>query len=155
MSLQGKLNLEASMENLINGKPRASVVPASLDLTDCPYMWPYCLQSLYATAQPVIFNATVLNGLGTYGTFSEPPQWIPKDQGGQLLDVLFTYSEALWPWSGHVSLHITVKDAGAKYTGLAHGDVKFTVESPPARGERVCTALCSLIPAHSISSCTL
>jgi membrane-bound transcription factor site-1 protease len=133
------------MHKLLLGKLRASIVPASLDLTDCPYMWPYCLQSLYATAQPVIFNATVLNGLGAYGTFAELPQWIPKDKGGHLLDVLFTYSEAFWPWSGHVSLHITVKDAGSEFTGLAHGDVKFTVESPPGRGEQVC-ALCNSCP---------
>ena len=122
---------------LAEGKLRASVVPAELDFTACPYMWPYCMQSFYASAQPVIFNATVLNGLGAYGTFAAPPQWVPSDKGGALLDVLFTYSDALWPWSGHVSLHITVKEAGAKFTGAAHGTVKFTVESPPGRGERV------------------
>ena len=47
--------------------PRASVVPAHLDLTDCPYMWPHCTQPLYAGAMPLMFNATVLNGLGLTG----------------------------------------------------------------------------------------
>lgn len=28
-------------------KPRASIIPASLDLTDCPYMWPFCREHLY------------------------------------------------------------------------------------------------------------
>ena len=48
-------------------RPRASVVPAALNLTDCPYAWPYCRQPLYAGAMPLIFNATVLNGLGLTG----------------------------------------------------------------------------------------
>lgn len=30
--------------------PRASVIPSRLDLTDCPYMWPFCRQHLYAGA---------------------------------------------------------------------------------------------------------
>lgn len=136
--LQGKVNLEASKAILGARKLRASVVPASLDLTDCPYMWPYCLQSLYASAQPVIFNATVLNGLGAYGEFSAPPRWVPSDTGGNHLDVQFTYSDALWPWSGHVSLFITVKEAAAAFAGPAHGHVEFEVTSPPRRGEKVC-----------------
>jgi hypothetical protein len=48
-------------------EPRASVVPAALNLTDCPYAWPYCRQPLYAAAMPVIVNATVLNGMGLTG----------------------------------------------------------------------------------------
>lgn len=52
---------------LRNYTPRASVVPASLNLSDCPYMWPFCRQPLYAHALPTIFNATVLNGMGLTG----------------------------------------------------------------------------------------
>lgn len=48
-------------------EPRASVVPAALNLTDCPYAWPFCRQPLYADAMPLIFNATVLNGMGLTG----------------------------------------------------------------------------------------
>jgi hypothetical protein len=43
------------------------VVPAELDFTDCPYMWPFCRQPLYAGAMPLMFNATVLNGMGVTG----------------------------------------------------------------------------------------
>lgn len=60
----GKINPVKSAEVLSKYQPRASIVPASIDLTDCPYMWPYCEMPLYAAAQPVVFNATVLNGLG-------------------------------------------------------------------------------------------
>ena len=53
-------------------KPRASVVPAELDFTDCPYMWPFCRQPLYASAMPLMFNATVLNGMGLIGEPGRP-----------------------------------------------------------------------------------
>ena len=43
----GKINMVAAYEALSLYKPRASVIPASLDLTECPYMWPFCTQPLY------------------------------------------------------------------------------------------------------------
>jgi hypothetical protein len=142
------VSLARSKEVLDRCELRASIVPASLDLTDCPYMWPYCAQSLYATAQPIIFNATILNGMGVFGEILEPPRWVPKDMGGELLDVLFTYSEALWPWSGHLSLFISVREHGAQFSGDAHGVVEFTVVSPPVQGEKVRSLLrasCTLL----------
>jgi hypothetical protein len=48
-------------------EPRATVVPAELNFMDCPYMWPFCTQPLYAGAMPLMFNATVLNGMGLTG----------------------------------------------------------------------------------------
>ena len=65
---------------------------AQLNLTDCPYMWPHCRQPLYAHAMPLMFNATVLNGMGLTGRFEAPPAWTPADEGGRLLDVRFEYS---------------------------------------------------------------
>ena len=52
---------------LANYTPRASVVPAKLDLTESPYAWPFHSQPLYAGAMPLMFNATVLNGMGLTG----------------------------------------------------------------------------------------
>jgi membrane-bound transcription factor site-1 protease len=135
--MQGKINLSASKQVLQSYKPRASVLPAEIDFTDCPYMWPYCGQPVYAGAQPVIFNATVLNGMGVWGNISQP-QWVANDVGGALLDVLFETSDVLWPWSGHLSLFISVKGEGAEYSGQASGTVQFTVQSPPRRGSTVC-----------------
>ncbi|KAF5829056.1 membrane-bound transcription factor site-1 protease [Dunaliella salina] len=43
----GRINLLKSMKILQDYQVRASVVPASLDLEQCPYSWPYCLQPLY------------------------------------------------------------------------------------------------------------
>lgn len=48
-------------------QPRASIVPAKLDFTECPYAWPFCRQPIYANAMPLMFNATVLNGMGLIG----------------------------------------------------------------------------------------
>lgn len=56
-----------AQEVLKSYKPRASVVPAELDLSACPFMWPFCKQPLYAHAMPTMFNATVLNGMGLTG----------------------------------------------------------------------------------------
>lgn len=50
-------------------------------------MWPFCRQPLYASAMPLMFNATILNGLGLTGKLEAPPAWTPGDDGGRLLDV--------------------------------------------------------------------
>lgn len=63
----GRLNLLDSYVFLQDYQPHASVHPSVLDFTDCPYMWPFCTQPLYAGAMPVMFNATVLNPLGVVG----------------------------------------------------------------------------------------
>ena len=49
----GLLGLVKSMEFLQTYTPHASVIPGVLNLTDCPYMWPFCVQPLYAHAMPV------------------------------------------------------------------------------------------------------
>jgi membrane-bound transcription factor site-1 protease len=59
--------LSAAQDILLSYQPRASVVPAALDLTDSPFMWPFYKQPLYAGAMPTMFNATVLNGMSLTG----------------------------------------------------------------------------------------
>ena len=135
--VQGKLSLAKAKAILDAQRLQVTAVPSAIDLTDCPYMWPYCLQSLYAGAQPVIFNATILNSMHVYGNFTRAPRWTPSDEGGALLDVLFTHSDALWPWSGHVSVFLRVKARGAGFTGSARGTIDFEITSPPAPGQKV------------------
>lgn len=60
----GKIDLVAAMEVLKAYQPRASFQPATFDTTDCPFMWPYCAQPIFAGAKPIIANVTVLNGMG-------------------------------------------------------------------------------------------
>jgi len=61
--------------------------------------------------------------------------WHPYlPQHGELLDVAFTYSDLIWPWSGHFAVHLAVKKEGANFDGLAQGHVSLTIESPFEEG---------------------
>lgn len=59
----GKLNLIEAYKLLKRYKAQVSLIPSYIDLTECPYFWPYCSQPLYYTGMPVIVNVTILNGL--------------------------------------------------------------------------------------------
>lgn len=132
----GRLNLWESYEILKAYQPRASIFPSVLDYTDCPYSWPFCRQPLYAGAMPVIFNATILNGMGVIGYIESPPTWHPSDEVGNLLSIHFTYSDVIWPWTGFLALHMQIKDEGSQYTGMIEGNVTLKVYSPSVPGER-------------------
>ena len=54
----GKLDLIKGYQVLSSYKPQASLSPSYIDLTECPYMWPYCVQPLYAFGLPVIVNVS-------------------------------------------------------------------------------------------------
>ncbi|PIA64998.1 hypothetical protein AQUCO_00100457v1, partial [Aquilegia coerulea] len=126
----GRLDLLESYEILKNYQPRASIFPSVLDYTDHPYSWPFSRQPLYAGAMPVIFNATILNGMGVIGYVKSPPTWNPADDVGNLLSIHFTYSEVIWPWTGYLALHMQIKEEGAQYSGLIEGNVTVKVYSP-------------------------
>jgi membrane-bound transcription factor site-1 protease len=127
----GKLNLLRAYEILLTYKPRASALPPALDLTLCPYMWPYCSQPLYHGAIPIAVNITILNGMGVSGKLVGPPRWI-AGTNGNFLEVSFSYPEIFWPWTGNLGLHIRVVDEAASWEGVAEGLVEFTVVSPPS-----------------------
>ncbi|KAK6236329.1 Peptidase S8/S53 domain - like 10 [Theobroma cacao] len=132
----GRVDLLESYEILKSYQPRASIFPSVLDYTDCPYAWPFCRQPLYAGAMPVIFNATILNGMGVIGYVQSPPTWHPSDEEGNLLSIHFTYSEVIWPWTGYLALHMQIKEEGAHFSGVIEGNVTVRIYSPPAQGER-------------------
>ncbi|XP_027358278.1 subtilisin-like protease SBT6.1 isoform X3 [Abrus precatorius] len=132
----GRVDLLESYEILKSYKPRASIFPSVLDYTDCPYTWPFCRQPLYAGAMPVIFNATILNGMGVIGYVESPPTWHPSAEEGNLLSIHFTYSEVIWPWTGYLALHMQIKEEGAQFSGKIEGNVTLRVSSPPAQGEK-------------------
>ncbi|XP_038699806.1 subtilisin-like protease SBT6.1 isoform X2 [Tripterygium wilfordii] len=132
----GRIDLLESYEILKIYKPRASIFPSALDYTDCPYSWPFCHEPLYAGAMPVIFNATILNGMGVIGYVESPPTWHPLDEEGSLLSIHFTYSKVIWPWTGYIALHMQIKEEGAQFSGEIEGNVSVKVYSPPAPGEK-------------------
>ncbi|KAL0905860.1 hypothetical protein M5K25_024305 [Dendrobium thyrsiflorum] len=132
----GKLNLWGSYEILKEYMPRATLFPSVLDYEDCPYMWPFCRQPLYVGAMPVIFNATILNGMGVIGFVESPPTWHPFDEVSNLLSIRFTYSDVIWPWTGFLALHMQIKEEGSQFSGFIEGNVIVKVYSPPHRGEK-------------------
>ncbi|CRL02462.1 CLUMA_CG015092, isoform A [Clunio marinus] len=125
----GKLNILKSIKILSEYQPKVSLSPTHLDMTD-DYMFPYNTQSIYYTMQPMIMNVTILNGISVTGRVAEV-QWYPyQNENGNLLNVSISYSNVLWPWSGWMSLHITVNEYGSNFEGQALGHVSVTVESP-------------------------
>ena len=54
---------------------------------------------------------------------------------GRLLELRFAYPEMLWPYSGYLGVHITVKDEGRAFEGPASGEIVFTVVSPQQGSE--------------------
>ncbi|KAI4297014.1 hypothetical protein L6164_036926 [Bauhinia variegata] len=132
----GRVDLLESYEILKSYQPRASIFPSVLDYTDCPYSWPFCRQPLYAGSMPVIFNATILNGMGVIGYVEGPPTWYPSNEEGNLLSIHFTYSEIIWPWTGYLALHMQISEEGAQFSGEIEGNVTLKIYSPPAEGEK-------------------
>ncbi len=152
----GRINLANSQAILKDYKPRASVVPASLDLTDCPFMWPYCKQPLYAYALPLAFNATLLNGMGVSGRVVEGPVFEPADEGGRLLQLTFEHSTLLWPWSGYLAIYLQVSPWTATVAICMFSccmclfNMKRVVALQDGHpGHRQCIAL-SLVPAAAV-----
>ncbi|CAL1268054.1 unnamed protein product [Larinioides sclopetarius] len=132
----GKLDLVRAFQALRSYRPQATLSPSYLDLTECPYMWPYCSQPLYYGGLPTIVNVTILNGMGVSGKIVNKPQWHPyTPQYGHHLEVALSYSDILWPWSGYIAVHISVSSLAANWEGIAQGHISFTVESPPEEGE--------------------
>lgn len=128
---QGALSVEGSYKVLKEYSPRASLVPAILDLTDCPYAWPFCSQPLYAGSMPVMFNVTILNGMGVHGKVVHGPVWKPSNEAGKKLEIRFDTSDIIWPWSGYMALYIIVDSESSTYKGRAEGTIEVTIESPP------------------------
>ncbi|XP_023211189.1 membrane-bound transcription factor site-1 protease-like [Centruroides sculpturatus] len=132
----GKLDLLRAYQALRSYRPQATLSPSYLDLTECPYMWPYCTQPLYYGALPTIVNVTILNGMGVSGKIIGKPLWHPyTPQFGHYLKIAFSYSEVLWPWSGYLAVHLSAVESAIHWEGIAQGHISLTVESPPQDGE--------------------
>jgi len=124
----GRMNLQAAAGFIANYQPHASAIPAVLDLTECPYMWPYCAQPFYADAQPVIFNLTVLNGMSLTGKFLAAPVFVPDSKTRDILRVDFEYSDVLYPWAGYLAVFIRVA-RNVDFEIVAGGQIEFKIVS--------------------------
>lgn len=94
---------------------------------------------------PVIFNATILNGMGVIGYIEGSPIWQPSNEVGNLLSIHFTYSDVIWPWTGYLSLYMQIKEEGTQFSGLIEGNVTVAVYSPsPTGGKAPLRSTCVL-----------
>jgi membrane-bound transcription factor site-1 protease len=55
---QGQLDLVSAFHELRSHHPTVTLHPSYIDLTECPYMWPYCTQAIYYGGMPTIVNVT-------------------------------------------------------------------------------------------------
>lgn len=63
------------------------------------------------------------------------PDWQPYlPQNGDNIEVAFSYSSVLWPWSGYLAISISVTKKAASWEGVAQGHVTVTVASPAEVG---------------------
>lgn len=142
----GKLDLIRAYQILNSYRPQASLSPSYIDLTECPYMWPYCSQPIYYGGMPTIVNVTFLNGMGVTGRIVDKPIWQPYlPQNGDHIDVALSYSPVLWPWVGYLAVSISVAKKAASWEGIAQGHVMVTVASPAENDSEVGGELTSTI----------
>lgn len=141
----GKLDLLRAFHELNTYKPHASLSPSYIDLTECPYFWPYCSQPMYYEGAPVIINVTLLNGMGVTGKVVGKPVWYPYlPLHGQYLEVSVSYPASLWPWSGYFAVSLSISKAARGYSGTAEGHISITVSSPAPSGDGVLESEISL-----------
>uniref|UniRef100_A0A1A9V2Z8 Membrane-bound transcription factor site-1 protease n=1 Tax=Glossina austeni TaxID=7395 RepID=A0A1A9V2Z8_GLOAU len=125
----GKLNILNSVELLLSYSPKITFSPPYIDYTEL-YMWPYSSQPLYCQAMPSIVNVTILNGISVSGKIMAEPLWYPYvDKNGQLIDVQISYPPLLWPWSGWMSIHITVKNDACFFEGISKGHISLQIQA--------------------------
>ena len=130
----GKMNLVGAANYLDGYTPRATLHPAEIDATRCGYSGPHCRRSVYKTGMPLVFNYTVLNGMGRNGVIHGEPRFVPKDASmARVLDVDFTFSDVLWPWTGFLGVYVSVSESSS-FTGIVEGTIEATVVSPPRLG---------------------
>uniref|UniRef100_W5MI11 Membrane-bound transcription factor site-1 protease n=1 Tax=Lepisosteus oculatus TaxID=7918 RepID=W5MI11_LEPOC len=142
----GKLDLLRAYQILNSYRPQASLSPSYIDLTECPYMWPYCSQPIYYGGMPTIVNVTILNGMGVTGRIVDKPVWQPYlPQNGDHIDVAVSYSPVLWPWAGYLAVSISVAKKAASWEGIAQGHVIVTVASPAENDSSVGGELTSTV----------
>jgi len=126
----GRIDLIQSWKILKAYKPQATLSPPYIDFMDCPYMWPYCSQSVFHTGMPTIANVTILNAISVSSKIVGTPIWRPYDQEtGHFVDISVSHSSVIWPWTGYIALTIMINEKGAEFEGIISGHLEFSIHS--------------------------
>lgn len=137
----GLMNLVKAYELIQTYTPKASVSPSNLDLTKCPYAWPYCKEPLYHTRIPLMMNLTILNGMSLSGRLLGEPAFTTYEAvNSDLLDVKFTYPSVLWPWSGWLGVYLSVRE-NVPAPRYVQGMIRFTVVADHGQRSEVVSAI--------------
>lgn len=123
----GKLDLDAALSTALAFIPKISAFPPALDLTDCPYMWPFCLQPLFWTSKPLTLNLTILNSISVTAHLVSA-RWRPADQGS-LVNISFSYPLSFWPYSGWVGVEIRALSSAENVESVASGTIMLEFAS--------------------------
>ncbi|GMR32293.1 hypothetical protein PMAYCL1PPCAC_02488 [Pristionchus mayeri] len=126
----GSVDLLRSFKFMRKYKPQVTLFPSHLDSLDCPYLWPFCADPLYAGALPKIINVTIVSGLSVSSRIEEPPVWEPfSTESANVLRISISYSPQIWPWTGFMALFLSVNSEHSSYTGNVSGRIRLTVVS--------------------------
>ncbi|KAJ3449663.1 membrane-bound transcription factor site-1 protease [Anaeramoeba flamelloides] len=137
----GLLNLPNSLKILQSFRPHASAFPESLDFTDCPYYWPYCSQPLYYSSMPVMVNFTILNSMDVTGYFlnkptfkitsikSEKLDFMKKIKKSDMINIQFSYSDVIWPWTGYLVAFLEVGEKLKNMHAIIDIEISLTIRS--------------------------
>lgn len=65
----GLLNIDKAYERVKEHVPHVSMWPSRVSNhpEDCPYLWPFCSQQLFASSGPLLANITILNSVSLVG----------------------------------------------------------------------------------------
>ncbi|KAL0887507.1 hypothetical protein Bca101_011490 [Brassica carinata] len=103
---------------------------------------------LYADAMPVIFNTTILNGMGVIGYIESPPTWHPANEEGNLLSIHFIQMSYGLGLVSYLALHMQIKEECAQFAGRG---LNNTVENTrSARGDQPGKKVRLVLPGASI-----
>ncbi|ETV93670.1 hypothetical protein H310_12437 [Aphanomyces invadans] len=130
----GSLDVNAALAALplAMAAPTAVLLPSSLNLTDCPYMWPHCLQPLYHTRLPLTINITMFHPTALTSQLVGAPKWTPSSADSDILSIqTFPGSEMFWPYSGAIGVHIRVTRPVLRRMTVSGRLTLFISDSPP------------------------
>lgn len=130
----GKFDLLRAFDIIQTYKPKATVYPSSLDLTNCNYMWPFCSQEIYFSGMPLLLNLTILNGLNVHGKVKETPKFT-SIKNGHMLNIKFKWSQDIWPFTGSLSIEIEVNENGKFFNGFVEGNIELTIVSDELKSD--------------------